>query len=148
VVRHRYCFSNHGSTCQPGIVNRPWPHFHGLLALLNVIQVFMIRSVSVLSCYLGSPYLVRTSVDYDNEVKVRWHMTGWLVPTMIHVWTKFSEPWLNDLFMKHWSILKKSVDYENEVSQEIHDWPFLYPPWSMYGPNMESLDSMTIQKLT
>jgi hypothetical protein len=27
----------------------PWPHFHGLLTLLNLYQVFMIRSVSVLS---------------------------------------------------------------------------------------------------
>ena len=31
------------------------------------------------------------SVDYENEVKVKWHMSDWYVPSMINVWSKYNE---------------------------------------------------------
>jgi hypothetical protein len=39
---------------------RPSPYFHGLLALLNSCQVFVISSVSPLQYNLGSSYLLCT----------------------------------------------------------------------------------------
>jgi hypothetical protein len=38
------------------------PHFHSLLTLLNLCQVFMIKSVSLLPYNLGSPHLVHTLI--------------------------------------------------------------------------------------
>ena len=35
---------------------------------------------------------LKKSVDCENMVKVRWHMPGWHVHTMINVWMKYGEP--------------------------------------------------------
>ena len=48
------------------------------------------------------------SVDHENEVKVRWQMPSWYVPSIINVWTKYGEPRLygheeTDLIPKTWS---------------------------------------------
>jgi len=31
------------------------------------------------------------SVDHGTEVKVRWHMPGWHVPSMVNMWTKYGK---------------------------------------------------------
>ena len=50
------------STCQPGMYYLNLTSFSSSLKLLNLHQVFMIRSVSLLPYNLGSPYLVCTSM--------------------------------------------------------------------------------------
>jgi len=49
-------------TCHSACVTWSWPHFHGLLTLLSLCQVFVIRSVSPLSYKLGSLYLVHSLI--------------------------------------------------------------------------------------
>jgi hypothetical protein len=51
------------------------------------------------------------SIDPQNEDKVRWHMPGWHVHTMINVWTRYGEPrlydnGLTDLITKNFTLLK------------------------------------------
>jgi len=41
-------------------VTWPWPHYHGLLTLLNLYQVFVIRLLSPLLYNIGLSYWVHT----------------------------------------------------------------------------------------
>jgi hypothetical protein len=42
--------------------------------------------------FLGRENIYVNSVDNENEVKIRWHMTGWYVPSMTNVWNKNGVP--------------------------------------------------------
>ena len=52
-----------------------WTYVHGLLSLLNLCQVFVIRSVSPLPYNLGSPYLVHTLSMVCTYQPGTWHLT-------------------------------------------------------------------------
>ena len=91
-----------------------YPHY--CVALIRGTYVFFIKSIK--------------SVDLENEVKVRWYMSGWHVSSMINLWTIYGDPRKRgnvetDLIRKTWHIFK-SVDHENEVKVKWH-----IPGWNV-----------------
>ena len=61
--------------------------------------------------------LLTKSVDFENEVKVRWHMSSWHIPTIIKVWTKYGQSRLHgnmetDPILKTW----------HKMNQVIRPW--------------------------
>ena len=79
---------------------RPW-------TCTSMINVWAKCNDSSLSCKLisrnwpkhvnsGLQFFLK-SVDHDNGVKIRWCTTGWHVNTMINVWAKYGEHYINSL---------------------------------------------------
>jgi hypothetical protein len=68
----------HTSWCvhvSQAFVTWPWPHFHGLLTLLNLHQVYMIRPFSPLPYKLGSQSLIHTFIIVCACQAGRCHLT-------------------------------------------------------------------------
>jgi hypothetical protein len=80
------------------------------------------------------------------------YISGWHVPIMIDVWTKYGEPKLycngeTGLITKTWCKYSKvSRPYKGGHGQVIY-LVDMYQPWSMCGPNMVSLGYMIMEKL-
>ena len=80
------------------------------------------------------------SVADENEVKVKWHVSGWHVHLM-NAWTKYSHCTTcgyseMDLSMKLLSISCDRCQAD------------MYIPWWMYGPNIVAVWCVVIQKWT
>lgn len=68
------------------------------------------------------------SAYHENEVKVRQYISGWHISSIINVWTKYGEPWVNgneetDRITKTLRELNEvSIPWEWGQSQVIYFW--------------------------